>query len=181
MTAHPDHILDIRRFPAGDAQEFLVEPNTDQIATMREELGLNALRKVRFEGRITPAGKADWQLTGMLGATVVQPCVVTLEPVTTRIDEPVARLYTAQADPLPEESEAEMPDDDSREVIPESLNLLTLATEALALALPLYPRADGAELGQAVFAGDGVAPMRDEDAKPFAGLADLKKRLEEGE
>jgi uncharacterized metal-binding protein YceD (DUF177 family) len=50
-------------------------------------------------------------------------------------------------------------------------------TEALSLALPDFPRADGAELGSQVYAADGVAPMTDEDAKPFAGLASLKAKL----
>ena len=51
---------------------------------------------------------------------------------------------------------------------------------ALALALPLYPRAPGAELGQAVFAEPGTAPLKDEDLRPFAGLAGLKAKLEGG-
>jgi len=45
--------------------------------------------------------------------------------------------------------------------------------EALALALPLYPRAPDADLGEAVFTTPGQAPMTHEAAKPFAGLADL--------
>ena len=49
---------------------------------------------------------------------------------------------------------------------------------ALALALPLYPRAEGADLAQAQFAGPGVTPMTDEDARPFAGLKDLRDKLD---
>ncbi|MCX8227096.1 MAG: DUF177 domain-containing protein, partial [Sulfitobacter sp.] len=37
----------------------------------------------------------------------------------------------------------------------------------------------GAELGQAVYAEPGVAPMTDEDARPFAGLAQLREKLED--
>ena len=33
------------------------------------------------------------------------------------------------------------------------------------------------ELGEAVYAEDGVQPMRDEDTKPFAGLAALRGQL----
>ncbi len=49
--------------------------------------------------------------------------------------------------------------------------------EALTLALPLYPRADGADLGEPVFTEPGKRPLTDEDARPFAGLKDLRDRL----
>ena len=56
--------------------------------------------------------------------------------------------------------------------------ILTLAL-GLLLALPLYPRSENAELGEAVFTEDGVAPLKDEDTKPFAGLAALRDRFDE--
>ena len=40
-----------------------------------------------------------------------------------------------------------------------------------------WMRKEGAELGEAVYAEDGVTPMRDEDAKPFAGLAALRAKM----
>ena len=59
--------------------------------------------------------------------------------------------------------------------------VLVLLTEALALALPDYPRADGVELGQAIYAPPGITPMTDEDARPFAGLAQLQNKLKKGD
>jgi len=50
--------------------------------------------------------------------------------------------------------------------------------EALALALPDYPRAEGAALDKSTFAAPGTAPLQDADLKPFAGLAALKSKLE---
>ena len=44
-------------------------------------------------------------------------------------------------------------------------------------AAQLYRR--GAELGEAVYAEDGVQPMRDEDTRPFAGLAALRGQLKD--
>ncbi len=79
----------------------------------------------------------DWRLEAKLGATVVQPCVVTAEPVTTRIDDPVTRRYLAQM-PEPQGDEVEMPEDDSAEPLPDVLDLSAVMAEALALALPLY-------------------------------------------
>ena len=63
-------------------------PDAAARGALAEELGLLDLRKLRLSGRITPDGDSGWRLDATLGATVVQPCVVTLQPVTTRIDEP---------------------------------------------------------------------------------------------
>ncbi|MBN2905440.1 MAG: DUF177 domain-containing protein [Rhodobacteraceae bacterium] len=153
-------------------------PDAAACAQIAKRLGLNALRKLRLEGTLRPEGARDWRLVARLGATVVQPCVVTLAPVTTRIDVDVIRTYRADLAPLPEDEEIEMPEDDTEEPLPETLDLAAVMEEALALALPLYPRAGGAELGEAVFAEPGAQPMRDEDTKPFAGLADLKRKLD---
>ena len=112
-----------------------------------------------------------------LGATVVQDCVVTLDPVTTRIDEPISRSYVADI-PEIEASEVEMPEDDTVEALPETLDLAQVMIEALSLALPPYPRIEGADLSVAVFSEPGVTPMSDDDAKPFAGLGALRESLE---
>lgn len=71
-----------------------------------------------------------------------------------------------------------MPEDDTLEPIPEVIDLRALAAEELALALPDWPRAPGAELGEAVFAAPDAAPLRDADLRPFAGLQALKDKLE---
>ena len=108
----------------------------------------------------------------LMAATVVQPCSVTLDPVTTRLREAVRRHFIADYK-LPEADELEMPEDDSTEALPEVIDAVTVVVEALALALPLYPRAAGVELGEAVFTEPGLAPLREGDLKPFTALAGL--------
>lgn len=153
-----------------------IEPDAEARARIADRLGIPALRKLRFAGTLAPAGRRDWLLEADLGATAVQTCVVTLDPVTTRIDERVTRRYLAHMDPAPEGTEVEMPEDDTAEPLPAALDLEEVMVEALALALPPYPRKSDAALGDAVYTEPGQAPMTDEDAKPFAGLSDLLKR-----
>lgn len=155
---------------------FELRPNAPTCAALAAELGLIGLRKLRFAGQIAARGRRDWELTGTLGATVVQPCVVTLDPVTSRIDVDVRRLYVA-ALPEIEEEEVEMPEDDTVEPLGSVIDPGAVMAEALALALPLYPRKDGVDLNEAVFSEPGVQPMTDEDARPFAGLANLRDSL----
>lgn len=158
---------------------FLIEPDAEARAALAGELGITQVRKLRFAGALTPEGRADWLLQADLGATVVQPCVVTLAPVTTRIDQTVTRRYLVRWQDPEAGSETEMPEDDTAEPLPEVLDLAEVMAEALALALPDYPRADGADLGEAVFTEPGAEPLTEERVHPFAALAKLKDKGEE--
>ncbi|MFN3823694.1 MAG: YceD family protein [Pseudorhodobacter sp.] len=143
---------------------------------MVEALGLSALPHLRLCGEIRPAGHGDFELEARLEARVIQPCVVTLAPVETRVANTVLRRYV-EGMVWPEGEEAEMPEDDSAEPMPDRIDLREVTMEALALALPDYPRAAGADLGEAVFAPDETIPLRDSDLKPFAALSSLRDSL----
>ncbi|WP_424986313.1 YceD family protein [Microbulbifer sp. S227A] len=168
--------LRVADLPQNTPTTFELRPDPAAQKALADELGLSGLRKLRFAGQVAAQGARDWELTGTLGATVVQPCVVTLEPVTTRIDVDVRRLYVAD---LPEVTgdEVEMPEDDSVERLAAVIDPGAVMAEALALALPLYPRKAGTEATNAVFAQKGIKPMSDDDARPFAGLAELRDAL----
>ncbi|MEM7521832.1 MAG: DUF177 domain-containing protein [Pseudomonadota bacterium] len=158
---------------------FELRPDEAARTEMAAALDLLGLRKLAFAGEIKAWGATDWVLTARLGATVVQPCVVTLEPVTTRIDKTVTRRFIHDY-ATPEEPEAEMPEDETIEALGAWIDPALIMAEALALALPDYPRAEGAELGAAVFTQPGSDAMTDADARPFASLADFKAKLEKG-
>lgn len=158
---------------------FDLRLDAEERGAMAANLGLLDLPALRMKGELRPVGRQDFELAAQLLADVMQPCSVTLAPVPASIDEAVRRLFLADWHD-PEGDEVEMPEDDSQEPLPEVIDLIDIAREALALALPLYPRAPGAELGEAVYTPPGAEPLRDEDLKPFAGLAALKAKLEPG-
>ena len=155
-----------------------------QIRQFSEELGLISLKKLRFKGELTAKGRDQWELTADLGATVQQDCVISCVPGTTRIDEKISRRYVPEAmfEQVAEDEEiAEASGDDAMDILPAEIDLIDVFRETLVLTLPDYPRAEGVELGERVFSQEGVKPMRDADAKPFAGLAALKEKLEKGD
>jgi uncharacterized metal-binding protein YceD (DUF177 family) len=146
---------------------------------MAADLGALGLRKLRFDGEITPEGRHGYRLAGNLGATVIQACVVTLDPVTTRIDTKVSRSFAPDTQAYAAGSETEMAEEDADAPDPlgSVIDLSQILTEALAIALPDYPRKDDAALEGAQFTAPGIAPMTDADARPFAGLAALRGKL----
>ncbi|SDC20896.1 YceD family protein [Ruegeria marina] len=169
-------VLRVADLPQNRATTFTLRPDSARLGELARELGIDGVRKLSFGGELRAEGKSDWRLTAILGATVVQPCVVTLEPVTTRIDTEVRRLFVKDW-AEPDEEEAEMPENDEAEPLGPVIDLNAVMTEALALALPAYPRKEGVELGEAVFAEPGKTAMTDEDTRPFAGLAALRDKL----
>ena len=158
---------------------FDFRPDAAGRAAMAEALGLIDLPAVRLLGEIRPVGRHDFDLVAELTARAVQPCSVTLAPVPCNLTESVHRRFVAEPD-APTGDEVEMVDDET-DPLPEVLDLTEIAQEALALALPQYPRAPGVELGEAVFAGPGVTPLSDTELKPFAGLAALADKLKKPE
>ncbi|MCI2393339.1 DUF177 domain-containing protein [Aliiroseovarius sediminis] len=175
------HPLRPAKLPTGRPTAFDLTPDQSTCDAIAADLGLLGLRKLRLSGELRPLGQHDWEMTAVLGATVVQTCVVTLDPVTTRIDETVERRWLAHMpDPEPAE-EVEMPEDDNAEQLTETIDLGQVMVESLALALPLYPRVEGAKVDTANFAEPGITPMTDEDVKPFAGLSDLRDKLAKGD
>lgn len=169
-------VIRVSDLAKGEPRPVLLEPEARSRDDIAEALGIVAVRKLRLEGQLAPVGKRDWQFTGTLGATVVQSCVVTLAPVTTRIDEPVQRHWVAGWHE-PEGDEVELPEDVDVEPLGPEIDLGAVMVEALALALPPFPRAEGAELDETAFTEPGKDPMTDDDARPFAGLASLRDKL----
>lgn len=152
---------------------FDLRPDTAQRAALAAWLEIPAIRALRLTGSIRPVGERDWLLEAALSATVVQPCVITLAPVATTLSEPVARRYTPDLT-TPEGDEIEMPEDDTIEPLGAWIDLNSVLIEALELALPLYPRAEGAGLPPA------APEPQPETRKPFAGLAGLLRPEDKG-
>lgn len=159
---------------------FDLKPDARTRAAIAAWAGITALPVLRLRGVLTPKGRSDWLLEADFDAKVEQPCVVTLSPVNTTLHESVTRRYLTDM-PEPEGEEVEMPGDDTAEPLPAVIDLAAVALETLELALPLYPRAEGAELGERVFTQPGATPLRDEDTRPFAGLRSLIGREKGGE
>ena len=175
--AHPR--LELKHLVQNRGVNFDLTLSEAEISEIIEQLDLLSLRKIKFSGVILPIGKGDWGLSGELGATVEQACSLTLVPVRSRIDTPVVRNFRKSPITLSHLGpEHEIPEDDSEEQLEDVIDLARVFSEALSLALPDYPRAEGAELKTAEFAPPGVTPLTDEAARPFSVLAGLKDKLQ---
>jgi uncharacterized metal-binding protein YceD (DUF177 family) len=161
-------LRDVTEFP------FDIAPSETEAQAIARLMDARSVRKLRFAGRLMPVSRGGWQLEGRLGATVTQTCVVTLDPVTTRVDQDVRRLYLPDAAPAGADVILLPDEDEEIEPLPHRLDLGLVAVEALALALPAYPRKEGASLTEIGYGEES------EVVKPFAALAALRDKLGEG-
>jgi len=170
-------VVEVARLPRDAEFPFDLEPAPEEAAALAHLLGAVSVRALGFAGHLRPAG-AGWDLEARLTATVVQRCVVTLDPVTAVVDQTVRRRFLP---PTGAEVEVSPEDDDELEPLGSRIDLGLVATEALALALPDYPRKPGARLGERV-TGPEASPDPEEapGEKPFAALAALRDRMGDG-
>jgi len=120
------------------------------------------------------------QLTGSIEADITQACIVTLEPVTSKIEVSIIRHYTTA--PVSQDSVIEVDlsqeNDDSPEPIEgEIIDFGEIVTEQFSLEIDPFPRSPGSEFTG--FSSDTAknSPSElqsDEASNPFAILAQLK-------
>lgn len=168
-----DAIVRIDRLPA-TGRDLKVSLDAETRARLAEELKLTAVDSFEATLVVTPL-RGGIRALGRLQAEIVQPSVVTFEPVGQKIDEPVDRVFLPEPHghqrPTPgSELFIDLEDDDFPDHIdgPE-VDLSALLIETLALAIDPYPRrADESIDSLGIDLGNGPSG-------PFAGLEKLKK------
>ncbi len=167
--------VDTRRITeSGRVEE--ITATAEECAAIAASFGIPAVERLTAKITLRPWNRVGLELEGRLRAIAVQSCVVTLEPVTERIDHPFQLKFlppeATTADPktvaeaeVIVEVDAEDPPDPLEGPL---LDLGPIVTEQLALALDPYPRAPGAQLSAV------LGPDADAATSPFAALSRLK-------
>lgn len=160
-------------------QTFVAGP--DERAAIAERLQLLALDRLEARLHLARWGRGV-EISGTMAAEVVQACVVTLEPVAERLDEPVLARFENSGTAGGTAGSALVVDDDL--VDPDApdppdplppdgrIPVGELLIQLLSVALDPYPRRDGASLESALKEGKGASAGPDH---PFSGLAALRK------
>jgi uncharacterized metal-binding protein YceD (DUF177 family) len=162
--------VDMMRLPAGGGH-YEIAASDDERAALARRFGLLALPHLAAKIDITRMPGGFYRLAAELEAAPVQACVVTLEPISTRISERFTLLYG----PLDEAEDVIL--DGAAETV-EALDdgiidLGEAVAQQLSLALDPFPHAPDADVqNQGMSAGE---PSR---ASPFAALAQLRKAEE---
>jgi len=169
--SRPLAIEDIR--PEGTRLELEADP--EERRRLAERFDLLSLDRLVAHLLVTRgASGIPIRVSGRLEASVVQRCVVTLDPVASEIREPVEAEYGPASDDGPEEVVHFDQPDPPEPLEGDSLELGELVAQHLSVALDPYPRKQGAP------PLDWVEPARAEGRadpdNPFSVLASLSKK-----
>ena len=154
-------------------------------ADIQERKGLAALwsvlevKELRAELQIARWKRDGLRIKGTVNATIVQACVVTLEPVESDIEEELDQLFVPEDSKLAKrvlDPSGEMVLDPDGPDLPETfvgdtIDAGDIVAEFAALAIDPYPRKPGAEFRDHIESTDDT----DKKPSPFAVLKDWKK------
>lgn len=168
-----DAVVRVDKIPAA-GRVVKIETDEEQREALTDELKVSAL--TAFSAVVTASRfRGGIRAQGRVKGAVVQPCVVTGEPVTQEIDELIDRVFLPGRDAASEatagaEVFVNLEADDLPDYFEgDEIDLSDLVLEVFALAIDLYPRKPGAKLTEDM-AGDDPAEL-----SPFAALKPLKK------
>jgi hypothetical protein len=157
-----------------------IDADERQRAALAGVHGLLSVESFRADLLVTPWKGDGVRIAGRVGGAIVQPCVVTLDPVPATVDEAVEAIFIPVGSSL-----ARHMSDPSGEILvdpdgpdaPElfsgdTIDVGALAEEFFALGIDPYPRSGGAAGGVVHAEGDDdPAPP-----SPFAALGKLRQR-----
>ncbi|TPJ42690.1 DUF177 domain-containing protein [Mesorhizobium sp. B2-5-13] len=152
----------------------VIEADPAQRAALAEAHGLLSVEAYRAELLVTSWKRNGVKVSGRVEADITQACIVTLDPVQARIDEPVEALLLPEDSKLGRqgfESAGEILLDADGPDSPETFSGDTIDVGALAeqffgLAIDPYPRKPGASLG----AGDDTGSAENEFQQKLRSL-----------
>lgn len=169
-----DATVRIDAMPAA-GREIVLATDADERAELARLLGVSSVEMVHAR-LLAVKFRGGFRVTGDLTATVVQPSVITLEPLTQQVAEPIDRVFLPgkerdYAGPANAEIFVDLEGDDLPDHFEgNEADLTDLIIETLALGIDLYPRGAGEAVEKL---GIELAPP---EVSPFAALEALKKK-----
>ena len=171
----------------------------EDLADIAEFLKVEAISNLKANITINrPDNNHLIYVSGTVYADIEQQCVRTLRPVHAHIEEPFDAYFSetdkaisfakGKSDLLVRHGHDEVPmldeKDDPEPVVDGVINLGDLALQFLALAIPLYPKAEGIDNDDeaAIFAFDDEVDVKEKDNSsekysPFAELANWRDKV----
>jgi uncharacterized metal-binding protein YceD (DUF177 family) len=165
---------------SANAVTVKVEASPGELKAVAKLWDVVEVKALKAEVYLSRWKKDGVRLKGRVSAEIVQSCVVTLEPVESRIDEPFEQIFVPEGSKLARiiaNDAAEMvldPDgpDAPETFVGDEIDVGEAVTEFAALAIDPYPRASGVDFADHIESDESTKSGK---PNPFAVLKDWKK------
>lgn len=165
-TDVPERGLDVER-----------RASASELVAITQELDLVSCDSLTARYRIKPVAGGGYRVSGDIAAAVEQRCIVSLEPVASKVAAPIEVEYWPGGRRDDADDEGEIEALSAAEIEPllnGRLDVGRIIFEQLAASLDPYPRKDGVAFEAPPEAPPGAAP-----GGPFAALGRLKAKTED--
>ncbi|MFY9287644.1 MAG: DUF177 domain-containing protein [Alphaproteobacteria bacterium] len=166
--------LSIDKISANGVEETILAKDAERKALCKR-FGL--LDLPTLDAKLTvhpPRVDGSINVTGHLKADVIQPCVVTLEPLANHVEHEID-VFFVSSENLMGAGPADITDEEVETIQNGVIDLGELVAQNLGIALDPYPRKPGISYVEAEY-GDLKGP-----SNPFAQLAELAKKPKDSE
>jgi uncharacterized metal-binding protein YceD (DUF177 family) len=146
-----------------------LKANADERAAVARAASVVEISRLEASFDLAPFARDGVHVAGMVCASVTQTCVVTLEPMTSEVEETVDLVFMPPEGPRASSKSIDLDETAVPDILENGIvDLGAVAVEFLILGLDPYPRKPGV-------AFDAPPIATDPEAHPFAALAALKK------
>ncbi|MEK9935624.1 MAG: hypothetical protein VXB94_03140 [Rhodobiaceae bacterium] len=156
-------LIDVETLPVKGPYRGALVADDAELAALSDRFGFVELGSLDVSVEIARVGPDTWDVKGRLQARLVQPCIVTGEPVPETVDFRIEERYVRATS---EDEEVVVGLEDSEPLVDGCIELGEMVAQSLALAVNAWPRT--------VDAPDEFKAGDVEDPHPFASLGSLK-------
>jgi uncharacterized metal-binding protein YceD (DUF177 family) len=156
-----------------DGRQVKLAPDAATRTAVAGFAGVLEVPRLEADFSLSRVGQGSLRVVGQVSATVVQRCVVTLDPVRNEVEEEINLVFAppAAATAPAKAMQSVDAEDPSEELRHGAVDLGAIATEFLVLGIDPYPRKPDATFD---------SPAADDPAShPFSALAALKNGSDE--
>lgn len=159
-------------------RRIVVEADEGERTAVAERLNVVSIEALNGSVTIRPEIGREVTAEGEITVSFTQSCVITSEPVSQTLTFPLRRRYSEEAsefEDLEDDDDwvTDPMDDGPDPILDGKIDIGEATVEELALQIPPYPRAPGAEFNDIIDNTDTA----DSDTNPFSKLAELKNHL----
>lgn len=174
MKPEFSHIVNLDDL-SGNGAVFKIDVTEAERRALAARFGLQAIEKLAALVRLKRIGRKDVEFSADITATVVQTCVLTLEPVENEIESRVEIKFRPAGNDIDDDGTLVVSIEDDVEPLPEDgFDIGEIVAVELSLLLDPFPRHSDAEKLQED--AETALFYEEKPESPFSALAGLRRK-----